>query len=402
MAQIYTYYMEPGGKNILAGRLFTHERKNNQTAGFEYTKEWLAGTGRLALQPSLPFGSGTFYTSSPLFGVFADSAPDSWGRLLMRRYEEQQAKNEGRLPKTLSQADFLLRVCDYTRQGALRFKTDEGGEFLAPVSQNSTPPLKSISQLLSASDRVISNQEDFSDLNLLIDPGSSLGGARPKSAVVDFDGSLSIAKFPRKDDEINQVVWEHIALLLAEKAGINTTKHRLENISGRQVLIVKRFDRAGEQRIHFLSAMSMLEAQDFDDHNYLELASAIKQHSVRPKEDLAQLWRRIVFGILVSNSDDHLRNHGFLFAQNGWVLSPAYDINPNATRRNFHATTLTETKIQSSVEGALEICDQFMLTNEKAQSILKEVNSAVGQWKNVAGKLGLKVEIKRMEPAFLI
>jgi serine/threonine-protein kinase HipA len=265
-----------------------------------------------------------------VFGAIGDSAPDRWGRVLMRRAESIKAKAEKRRPVTLFEADYLLGVNDEARQGALRFSLEvDEPVFLSAKNISSIPPLVDLAKLLSATERFLEEDESPEDLKLLLAPGSSLGGARPKASVRDLDGSLAIAKFPRRDDEYNIVVWEAVALSLAKLAGIKVPDWRLETILNKPVLITKRFDRSTNGRIPFLSAMSMLGARDNEEHSYLEIAYAIVQNGASTNKDLAELWRRIVFSIMISNTDDHLRNHGFIYERNhGWRLSPVYDINP--------------------------------------------------------------------------
>jgi len=264
-----------------------------------------------------------------LFGAIGNSAPDRWGRVLMRRAERRRAEREGRTPRTVREIDCLLLVDDETRQSALRFSEKEGGPFPAELGAAKIPPLIELPKLLSAAEHVVADQDSDGDLKLLLAPGSSLGGARPKASVRDRNGHLAIAKFPNKGDEVNTVTWEAVALTLAEKAGIPVPEWRLESVGGKPVLLLRRFDREANTRVPFLSAMSMLDARDNEVRSYLEFVDALRQHGDAPKEDMKALWRRIVFSILISNTDDHLRNHGFLWTgPTGWRLSPAYDLNP--------------------------------------------------------------------------
>ena len=260
-------------------------------------------------------------------------------------------------------------------------------------------------KLLSATERFIADHESTEDLRLLLAPGSSLGGARPKASIRDFDGSLAIAKFPRKDDEFNIVVWEAVTLTLAENAGIRVPKHRLETILGKSVLIIKRFDRDGGNRIPFLSAMSMLGAHDNEQHSYLEMAYALAQNGASPEEDMKELWRRIVFTIMVSNTDDHLRNHGFIYERyKGWRLSPAYDINPTPLEIAPHilTTSIDFNDNTASLETAMRVAKEFRLKKDEALLIIKEVASRVKQWRQVAAKFGLsKQECDKMSSAFI-
>jgi len=339
---------------------------------------------------------GAQHTDKALFGAIGDSAPDRWGRVLMRR-----ANTTGR---TLSEMDYLIGVNDETRQGALRFSDNVDGPYLADSTEKPIPPLIKLGELLSAAEKFMDDSESAEELRMLLAPGSSLGSARPKASVLDKDNHLAIAKFPRKDDETDVVRWEAVALTLAKMAGINVTEWQLETIAGKHTLIVKRFDRKDGKRIPFLSAMSMLGAADNDGliHSYVEIANALVQHGAQPDKDLEELWRRMVFGIMVSNIDDHLRNHGFLYSGAGWVLSPAYDINPNNEKTVF-ATSIDNTGAQNTIELALKAARGFRLPIARAQEILEEIKTAVSEWRNVAKQYGISEQsIKIMAPAFKI
>ena len=376
------------------GKLWSYYRKGRTSAAFEYNKEWLETPRRFALEPALRLTAGLHHTDKALFGAIGDSAPDRWGRVLMRR-----ANKTGR---TLSELDYLLGVNDETRQGALRFSEEPDGPYLACSEKNSIPPLVKLPNLLSAAENFIENSESAAELKLLLTPGSSLGGARPKASVMDKDSSLAIAKFPRKDDETEVVLWEAAALTMAKSAGINVPQWRLENILGKYVLIIKRFDREGKKRLPFLSAMSKLAAADNDGlvHSYSEIAGALVQHGAQPDKDLKELWRRMVFGILISNTDDHLRNHGFLYTGTGWTLSPAYDLNPNSEKAVF-ATAIDATGAKSTIELAMKAAKDFRLHDQDAKEILEQVKSAVSDWRKTAKSLGISEKnTEKMAPAF--
>lgn len=399
-------YIDLQGEPILVGRLWSRIRKSRESATFEYDPSWLAHPERFALEPALSLAPGPFHTppEKALFGAIGDSAPDRWGRVLMRRAERRRAEREGQTPRTLFEADFLLLVDDVARQGALRFKAEPDGLFLAPENGMRIPPLIELPRLLSAAERVANEEEDDEDLRLLIVPGSSLGGARPKASVRDHDGHLALAKFPDKQDDINVVLWEGVALALAEKAGIAVPEWRIEAIGGKPVILIRRFDRAGGQRIPFLSAMSMLGANDNEQHSYLEIADALRQYGAATKDDLAQLWRRIVFSVLISNTDDHLRNHGFLYGSHeGWRLSPAYDLNPVPVdiRPRVLSTAIDMDDPTASIELALGTADYYGLKQEDAKDIARQVARAVANWRGEAEKLGVSMrEIGRMASAF--
>lgn len=399
-------YVDLQGAPQLVGRLWARLRKDRESATFEYDKGWLAHSERFSLEPALQLGPGPFHapSSKPLFGAIGDSAPDRWGRVLMRRAERRRAEHEGRAPRTVREIDYLLTVDDEARQGALRFAEREGGPFLAAPGPQRIPPLIELPRLLSAVERVLSDTDTDEDLRLLLAPGSSLGGARPKASVRDRDGHLAIAKFPNKGDEVNTVLWEALALTLAAVAGIAVPAWRLETVAGKSILLLRRFDRDGGLRVPFLSAMSMLDAKDGEARSYLEFVDVLRQHGAAPKEDMRALWRRIVFSILISNTDDHLRNHGFLWAgPSGWRLSPAYDLNPVPTdiKPRVLSTTIDLDDDAASLKLALQVAGYFDLEEGEAHRIAGETGRAVARWRRQAAKLGLTpADIDRMASAF--
>jgi serine/threonine-protein kinase HipA len=407
MSKEVIVWISLGSENIAIGKLWFHLRKGKETASFEYSQTWLKHPERFALEPALKLTEGAFHTSAEMsiFGAIGDSAPDRWGRVLMRRAESIKAKADKRIPLTLFEVDYLLGVNDEARQGALRFSLElEEPVFLTTKDSSIIPPLIHLAKLLSATERFLEEDESAEDIKLLLAPGSSLGGARPKASVRDQDGSLAIAKFPRKDDEYNIVVWEAVALSLAKLAGIRVTDWRLETILKKPVLIIKRFDRNATDRIPFVSAMSMLGARDNEDHSYLEIAYAIIQNGASPNDDLAELWKRIVFSIMISNTDDHLRNHGFIYERNqGWRLSPIYDVNPTPIeiKPRILTTAIDYDDRSASLETAMRVIKEFRLSKEAASKIIKDVRSAVKQWRKVASKFGLsRSECDYMASAF--
>lgn len=403
--QIYVSIML-GDSCHLVGRLWFHQRKGRESATFAYEQDWLDHPESFALEPALQLMPGVFHTQAKrgLFGAIGDSAPDRWGRVLMKRQETKRARSFNETPQRLSELDFLLGVNDESRQGALRFSKKPEGPYLSPQGRTNIPPVVELPQLLAASQRFLSDNESAQDLQLLLAPGSSLGGARPKASVRDHDDHLAIAKLPRQDDNFDIVIWEAVALQLAKKAGIQVPEWRLEHIGNKPVLIVRRFDRCNKQRIPFLSAMSMLEAQDNEQASYLDIAYATSQNGGRPGSDLQQLWRRIVFNVLISNVDDHLRNHGFVYERDkGWCLSPAYDLNPTPThiKPRVLSTSINYDDPTASLKTAVEVCKEFRLNKDKAHNIVKEVVESVSQWRNVANKLGLNAKaINNMASAF--
>jgi serine/threonine-protein kinase HipA len=305
-----------------------------------------------------------------------------------------RAVEEGRQRRSLREIDFLLGVSDFSRIGALRFTTTEDGPYLAEDGRVRVPPLVELPRLLSATDHVLEDSETSADLRLL-----------PKASVLDRDGTLLIAKFPAKSDAYDVVRWEGVALALASRAGIEVPEWRLEAVLDRTVLLVRRFDREGEVRVPFLSAMSMLSASDRETRSYLEIAEALQQHGARTRADLHNLWRRIVFTILISNTDDHLRNHGFLYVgAQGWKLSPAYDLNPvpgHVNERLLSTAIGMDDDRSASLDLALEVAPDFGLKAADARQVVHEVAGVVAGWRKEAERLGLPAsEIEGMESAF--
>lgn len=399
-------YVDLDGEPIPVGRLWARTRKDRDTASFEYDPAWLKRADRFALEPALHLGPGPFHTSAdkPIFGAISDSAPDRWGRVLMRRAERRRAEKAGETPRTLREIDYLLMVNDEARQGALRFKLEPGGPFLATDNAVPIPPLMELPRLLSAAEHVVGDTDSDEDLRLLLAPGSSLGGARPKASVRDRDGQLVIAKFPHRADEIDAVRWEALALGLANKAGISVPAWRLETVANRSVLLSRRFDRDGDHRIPFLSVMSMLSANENDTRSYLEFVDALRKHGAAPKEDMQMLWRRIVFSILISNTDDHLRNHGFLYkGPEGWRLAPAYDLNPVPVdvKPRVLSTDIDLDDGTASLDLAMSVTNYFELEKADAWQIASEVGQAVSGWRKEAALVGLAPgQINRMASAF--
>ncbi len=397
-------YVDLFGKPLLVGNLLTRTRKDRESATFEYDKDWLSNPLRFSLEPALSLGPGPFHSDRALFGAIGDSAPDRWGRVLMRRAERRRAEQEGRTVRTLGEIDYLLMVNDESRQGALRFKASTGGAFLSADAKKKIPPLIELPRLLAAAENVLSDKESDEDLRLLLAPGSSLGGARPKASVRDKDGHLAIAKFPNANDEINTVLWEAVALTLASKAGINVPTWRLENVAKRPVLVLRRFDRLNGIRIPFVSSMSMLNAKDNEQRSYMEFVDVLRQVGGAPVLDMRMLWRRIVFSVLISNTDDHLRNHGFLYNDSaGWRLSPVYDINPVPLdiKPRVLSTAIDIDDATASLELALQVAGYFGVTAGDARQIVCEVTTAVSSWRSVAANLGLSAkQTERMASAF--
>ena len=399
-------HTELDGQDTLVGQLYAHRRRGIESASFVYDESWIGRPGAYALEPQLPLRSGSFQTRSgqALFGCFSDSAPDRWGRNLIKRAEARRAQHQGGTARSLGEMDFLIGVRDDLRQGALRFR--HPGE-ISFVSDESTgvPHLVELPALLAAAGRVERDGGNDSDLALLLRAGSSLGGARPKAHVLGTGGRLAIAKFPsRVSDEWDVMAWEKVALSLAELAGINACRSSLQRVARRNVLIVDRFDRDGATRIGYASAMTMLERQDGGaGGSYLEIAATIEQLSHTATRDLHDLWSRIALSILISNTDDHLRNHGFLYAGAGrWNLSPAFDLNPNPDPGPKHLSTAIDfDDTTASIETLLSVAESFRLGDRDALLALARVERSVARWAAIAKNLQLpRTEIARVEPAF--
>lgn len=398
-------YVDLDSKAHLVGRLWTHLRKGKETASFEYDLGWLKNELKFSLEPMLRLTEGVYHTGAKkaLFGAIGDSAPDRWGRVLMRRAQRKAVQEQKASQRTLNELDYLLGVNDFVRQGALRFKTEPNGDFLASDCE-AIPPLVRLPELIAAIEHYLHDLETAEELKLILAPGSSLGGARPKASVIDPKGWLYIAKFSHPDDEHLNTAWEAVALRLAEYAGIRVPEWHFSRIESRSVLLVKRFDRDNGVRIPFLSAMSMLDAVDGEEHSYLELVDALHRQGASPKEDMEELWRRVLFNVLISNTDDHLRNHGFLYqGLRGWRLSPAYDLNPTPIeiKPRILTTSITLDDATASLDLVMEVAEEFGLKPNAAKRVAEEVATAILKWRSSAHALGITArEIDRMSSAF--
>lgn len=394
-----------GGEDVLAGRLWSHRRRGTESATFSYTSEYLARRDAYELDPGLPLSAGQQQTRSgqAMFGALSDCAPDRWGRRLIARAERQRATHEGVAERSFGEIDFLLGVRDDLRQGALRLRDGATGTYLADEASG-VPLLVDLPRLLGAAERLERDEASEDELRLLLRDGSSLGGARPKAHVLDAGGRVSIAKFPSAaSDDWDVMRWEAVALRLARAAGIRVEDWKLHVVDGKAVLIVERFDRAGALRIGYVSAMTMLEASDGDRASYLDIAEVIERHSPEAREDLRQLWRRIAFSVLISNTDDHLRNHGFLRTSSaGWALSPAFDLNPDPSpgpKRLSTAIDFDETT--ASIDALMSVASHFRLDDGQARRVLGEVSNATSEWRAAARGAGLdRAAVEQMAPAF--
>jgi len=407
---IYVYDDFSFEKPVLLGRLYVGVIKGGESYSFEYDSEWLKRTVFHAdLDPELPaFGGRQFPSGKSIFGLFADASPDRWGRVLMNKRERILAEKEGRKPRKLHDSDYLLGVYDETRMGGIRFKETIEGNFLSDDRETAAPPWATLRTLEEASRNFENDEGGLSEkwLNQLIKPGSSLGGARPKATVVDTRGQLWIAKFPSKNDENDTGAWEKVVHDLAGMCGLDIPESKLEKFSKLgSTFLVKRFDRDKDKRIHFASAMTLLGKKDgasaADGTSYLDMAAFIKANGANPKADLVQLWKRIVFNMAVTNTDDHLRNHAFILTKKGWVLSPLYDVNPVPYGDEL-SLNVDEEDNRISLELAVQTAPRFGITEAEAEKIAGDMIRIVGDhWRPLAGRYGLsRGQIEEMRPAF--
>jgi len=390
-------YIDIDNEARLVARCRMITKRRHSTSVFEYDASWLAYEGRFALDPqNLPLSDTPTYTrteKSSLPGAIRDTAPDRWGQKLIRR-----AFDKSGLDRPLTEFDYLLAINDDTRIGALRYKRPGEEDFDHDVEGYRVPPLIQLPALLDAANAVSNDSETDADLRLLLNEGSPLGGARPKSAVQDGD-DLAIAKFPKEDDVRSIAHGEVLAMTLARQAGLNVAEARLQDVAGRPVSIIKRFDRVDNRRIPFLSAMSFLGKSDGDDGTYTEIAEIIRTHSSAPTDDLHELFRRIVFNVLISNHDDHLRNHAFLHDKGEqWRLSPAYDLNPapkNTTDGHLE-TAISEKGSEANLDLAIDACNHFKLKNNEANVIIAEMAEIIKDWRSVATRIGMSAADQKL------
>ncbi len=406
---VYAHWKEMPEPKVI-GILSAQQAKGKKAFSFEYDLNWLKTEKKFLLDPDIQFYGGPQYPNQKEnFGIFLDSMPDTWGRTLMKRRQAQQAKEKNEKSKILYDIDFLLGVYDESRMGALRFKTDPNGDFLDNNKTASTPPWSSIRELQNAAEN-FENDEDNDDvkkwLSVLMAPGSSLGGARPKANILDIDKSLWIAKFPSKNDTTDKAAWEYLAYQLAIKAGIEMSPCRIEKIAGKHnTFFTKRFDRENGERIHFASAMTMTGNNEDtikdNQASYLDIAMFISNYGANIEANLHQLWRRIIFNIAISNTDDHLRNHGFILTKEGWILSPAYDLNPFIDKDGLSLNIDTDNNALD-FELAKSVGIYFRLNETEMNSIISEITKAVSNWKNTASQIGIsRTEQELMGSAFL-
>tara|TARA_R110000744_G_scaffold380532_1_gene501833 strand:- start:5044 stop:6294 length:1251 start_codon:yes stop_codon:yes gene_type:complete len=393
----------------LIGILSAHFAKGKKAFSFEYDKDWLKTDAQRLLDPDIDFYSGPQYPANKEnFGIFLDSMPDTWGKTLMKRRAAQDARAKDEKAPALYEIDYLLGVFDESRMGALRFKTDLDGPFLDNDEHSPTPPWSSLGDLQEAAKQL--ENDDQSDavrkwIAVLIAPGSSLGGARPKANIFDAKKNLWIAKFPSKTDTIDKAAWEFLAYELATAAGIVMADSKIEKISGQyNTFLTRRFDRDNGKRIHFASAMTMTgntEASIKESApSYLEIVEFIENYGADVEANLHQLWRRIVFNIAISNTDDHLRNHGFMLTDKGWILSPAYDLNPSIEKDGLSLNIDMDDNAMS-FDLAKSVGIYFRLSENEMETILSEVLGVVKNWESKAKRIGIKrSEVELMDGAF--
>ena len=394
----------------LMGILYVNSLKGGESYSFEYDREWLKKTSlKITLDPELmPYSGRQYPFGKAIFGLFSDSSPDRWGRVLMNKRERILAEKEGRKPAKLYDSDYLLGVYDEMRLGGIRFKTETNGAFLSDDKETAAPPWTSLRTLEEASRNFENDDTVLSEkwLNQLIRPGSSLGGARPKATVIDPKEQLWIAKFPSKNDENDTGAWEMVTHDLAELCGLHVPEAKLEKFSNLgSTYLVKRFDRILNKRVHFASAMTLLGKTDgasaADGTSYLDIAAFMKSYGAQPRQDLVELWKRIVFNMAVSNTDDHLRNHAFIFTENGWRLSPLYDVNPVPYGDEL-SLNVDEEDNSINIDLAIQTATRFGISETDAKTYAKDILTLVKEnWEKRATAYGVSRRlIEEMRPAF--
>ena len=401
MRKLYVYADFDWLKEIeLIGELGYESLRGSDSYSFSFDAGWLKRHGDLFLSEDLNNYPGMQYTQpgKDIFGCFSDALPDRWGRTLLLRREQLAASEEGRPVRRLSSFDFLRGIDDFSRMGGFRFKEAKNGNFINVSENLKIPPLADVHDLIAASMEIEKSEEenllpDKRWVAQLVQPGSSLGGARPKASVIGDDRMIYVAKFPSRKDDYDVGLWEHFAHLLARKAGINAAQTEVLSVGGKyHTLLSKRFDRTSEgRRIHFASAMTLLGFSDGDDaaaeHGYLDMVDFILQHCTDVEINLQELYRRVAFNVCIGNSDDHFRNHGFLLTAKGWVLSPAYDMNP--TLNEYQSLLITSASNRADLHILQDACEDYMLGRKVAEGIIREVANVVKDWRSLAMQLGI-------------
>lgn len=395
----------------LIGELTCDSVRGSETYGFCYDKEWLAKFGDFFLSEDLKNYTGVQYArpGRDIFACFSDALPDRWGRTLLNRREQIAAADEQRAVRRLSSFDYLTGVDDVSRMGGFRFAETRGGRFINCDESLRVSPLANIKELMRAAREIEISEEKHllpskKWLVQLLHPGTSLGGARPKASVVDDDGCLTIAKFPSRKDDYDVAQWEHFCHVMGRKAGINVADTRTVYGENYHILLSKRFDRNSDgKRLHFASALTLLGLTDGDNastgYGYTDIVDFIIRHSSNVEQNLEELYRRVTFYIIVGNSDDHFRNHGFLLSRKGWELSPAYDINP--TLADGQSLLINRSTSDSDLSVLLSSAGEYMLSSQRAESIVDEVKTAMKIWRTEARRLGLpQRDIDMFAPRF--
>lgn len=382
-------------KPELVGELCYEKLRGSESYAFRFDDNWLKFHAGIKLSEDINNYPGLQYTQpgNDIFGCFSDALPDRWGRTLLKRREQIQASEEKRAVRNLSSFDYLMGIDDFSRMGGFRLKRELDGDFINVSPSLKIPPLTELRQLVLASQEVEKSEEndvlpEKKWIAQLIQPGTSLGGARPKAGVLDDSGNLCIAKFPSRKDDYDTGLWEHFSHLLARKAGIYAAQTKVLGGLGKyHTLLSKRFDRTDEgKRIHFASSMSLIGLRDGDNaqggYGYLNIVDFILQSCCDVEKNLQKLYRRVAFNICIGNSDDHFRNHGFLLTPRGWTLSPAYDMNP--TLNEYQSLLINESSNKADIRTLLESCESYMIKKEVAENIIRQVQAAVAGWENLA------------------
>lgn len=389
-------------KPELVGELCYEKLRGSDSYAFKFDENWLSIHAGIKLSEDINNYPGMQYTQpgNDIFGCFSDALPDRWGRTLLKRREQIQASEEKRAVRSLSSFDYLMGIDDFSRMGGFRFKRELEGDYINVSPSLKIPPLTEIRELIHASQEVEKSEDndvlpEKEWITQLIQPGTSLGGARPKAGVLDEMGNLCIAKFPSKKDDYDTGIWEHFSHLLAQKAGIQVAQTRvLDGLGKYHTLLSRRFDRTDEaKRIHFASSMSLLGLKDGDNaqsgFGYLDIVDFIIQGCCDVEKNLHELYRRVAFNICIGNSDDHFRNHGFLLTPKGWTLSPAYDMNP--TLNEHQSLLINESSNKADIRVLLDSCESYMINKEEAEIIIQDVQAAVSKWENLAIQLQIPI-----------
>lgn len=389
-------------KPELVGELCYEKLRGSDSYAFKFDENWLSIHAGIKLSEDINNYPGMQYTQpgNDIFGCFSDALPDRWGRTLLKRREQIQASEEKRAVRSLSSFDYLMGIDDFSRMGGFRFKRELEGDYINVSPSLKIPPLTEIRELIHASQEVEKSEDndvlpEKKWITQLIQPGTSLGGARPKAGVLDEMGNLCIAKFPSKKDDYDTGIWEHFSHLLAQKAGIQVAQTRaLDGLGKYHTLLSRRFDRTDEaKRIHFASSMSLLGLKDGDNaqsgFGYLDIVDFIIQGCCDVEKNLHELYRRVAFNICIGNSDDHFRNHGFLLTPKGWTLSPAYDMNP--TLNEHQSLLINESSNKADIRVLLDSCESYMINKEEAEIIIQDVQAAVSKWENLAIQLQIPI-----------